>query len=107
MLNNLPSQRTSFVGREQEIAEITRLLGSARLLTLTSVGGGGKTRLARQVATGLLGAYPGGVWFVELAPLSDPSLVVQWAHSCRRRTGPTASAPPSWRSSASAGRRST
>jgi len=76
-MNNLPPQTTSFVGREHEIAEVSRLLGTARLLTLTGVGGGGKTRLALQVAGGLLDAFPDGAWFVEFGSLSDPSLVVQ------------------------------
>lgn len=76
-MSNLPSQTTSFIGREHESAEVTRLLGSTRLLTLTGVGGGGKTRLALQVAGGLRDTFPDGAWFVELAPLSDASLVVQ------------------------------
>ena len=76
-MNNLPPQTTTFIGREHEIAHVTRLLGTTRLLTLTGVGGGGKTRLALQAAGGLLDAFPDGVWFVEFAPLSDPGLVVQ------------------------------
>ena len=60
MMNNLPPQTTSFVGREHEIAEVTRLLGTTRLLTLTGVGGAGKTRLALQVAGGLLDTFPDG-----------------------------------------------
>ena len=73
--NNLPVEMTSFIGREREIAEIKRLLGTARLLTLAGVGGVGKTRLALQTAAEMLDAFPDGVWLVELAPLSDPSLV--------------------------------
>jgi predicted ATPase/DNA-binding CsgD family transcriptional regulator len=72
---NLPYQLTSFVGREREIAEVTRLLGATRLLTLTGAGGCGKTRLALQVAAEVVDAYPGGVWLVELAPLDQPDLV--------------------------------
>src|SRR6516162_7655948 len=71
-LDNLPAQLTSFVGREREIAEIKRLLGVTRLLTLIGPGGCGKTRLALRVTADLLERYPHGVWFVELASLSDP-----------------------------------
>ncbi len=74
---NLPLQLTSFIGREREITEAKRLLAATRLLTLTGAGGCGKTRLALQVASKLLDAFPDGVWFVDLAPLSDPALVPQ------------------------------
>ena len=74
-LHNLPAQRTSFIGREREIAEIKHLLGTTRLLTLTGSGGCGKTRLALQVAADLREQYPDGVWLVELAALADPALV--------------------------------
>ena len=73
--NNLPLQVTSFIGRERELAEIKRLLGDARLLTLLGMGGLGKTRLSLQVAADALEKYPDGVWFVDLAPIKDPSLV--------------------------------
>jgi predicted ATPase/class 3 adenylate cyclase len=75
--NNLPVQATSFIGRERDIAEIQRLLSSARLLTLNGAGGVGKTRLALQAAADLLETYGDGVWLVELAPLADPDLVPQ------------------------------
>jgi predicted ATPase/DNA-binding SARP family transcriptional activator len=75
--HNLPALLTTFIGREREIAEIKRLLVQVRLLTLTGSGGCGKTRLALQVAGQLEGEYPDGVWLVELAALSDPSLVPQ------------------------------
>lgn len=74
---NLPAQLTSFVGREQEMAEVSRLLVPTRLLTLTGSGGCGKTRLAMQVAADLLDRYPDGVWLVELAGVGDPALVPQ------------------------------
>ena len=75
--NNLPRQLTSFVGREREIAEVERLFAGTSLLTLTGVGGCGKTRLALQVAAALLDRFRDGVWVVELASLADPSLVTR------------------------------
>ncbi len=77
LLNNLPIQLTSFVGREREMAEIKRLMEGTRLLTLTGIGGCGKTRLALQVAADLLEVFTDGVWFVEFASLANPSLVPQ------------------------------
>ena len=74
-LHNLPTQLTTFIGREREIADVQRLLGTARLLTLTGSGGCGKTRLALQVAADFIDQYPDGVWFVDLAPLADPAFV--------------------------------
>ncbi len=74
--NNLPLQLTSFIGREREIAEVSRLLSTFRLLTLTGAGGSGKTRLALQTVSQLLGEYPDGVLFVNLAPITDHNLVV-------------------------------
>jgi predicted ATPase/class 3 adenylate cyclase len=73
--SNLPLQLTSFVGREEEIAEVERLLGQARLLTLTGPGGSGKTRLALQVAAALLTRFQDGACFVDLSPVTDPTLV--------------------------------
>jgi predicted ATPase/class 3 adenylate cyclase/DNA-binding CsgD family transcriptional regulator len=73
--NNLPIQLTSFVGRGRELVELDKLLASTRLLTLTGAGGCGKTRLALQLAADALDRYPGGAWWLELAPLSDPALI--------------------------------
>jgi predicted ATPase len=75
--NNLPLELSSFVGREEELAEVKRLLEHNRLLTLTGSGGCGKTRLALAAAGRPLGGFEDGVWLVELAPLADPSLVPQ------------------------------
>jgi predicted ATPase len=77
--HNLPYQLTSFIGREQEIAQLEELATANRLVTLTGAGGAGKTRLAIEVASRLVDAFPGGVWLVELAALSDPRLVPQAA----------------------------
>lgn len=75
--NNLPAERTRFIGREKELAECGCLLAETRLLTLTGIGGCGKTRLALKVAEGLLERYPEGVRFVDLAPLTDQSRVAE------------------------------
>lgn len=75
--NNLPIQLSNFIGREREMAEVTRLLGSTRLLTLSGMGGTGKTRLSLQVAAEVLDTYPDGVWFVEFATIDDASLVAE------------------------------
>jgi len=73
--NNLPMQLTSFVGREQELAEALRLLDRTRILTLTGPGGTGKTRLSLQVAAEVGDQFPDGVFFVDLAPVSDVEVV--------------------------------
>jgi predicted ATPase/class 3 adenylate cyclase len=76
--NNLPVQPTTLLGRKQEVRTIGNLLrrDDTRLLTLTGPGGTGKTRLAIQAAAELLDAFADGVWFVDLAPIHDPELVV-------------------------------
>ncbi len=75
--HNLPIQLTSFVGREREMQELKGLLKSSRLVTLTGSGGAGKTRLALQVGADCIDDFADGVWFVELAPLTDARLVPQ------------------------------
>jgi DNA-binding SARP family transcriptional activator len=72
---NLPAPLTSFVGREAQMAEVVHSLQAARLLTLTGPSGCGKTRLAIETATNLLDQYPDGVWWVDLAALSDAALM--------------------------------
>src|SRR5215471_4188580 len=74
---NLPAELTSFVGRRGELAEVKRLLAVSRLLTLTGVGGVGKTRLALRAAAGLRRAFRDGVWLVQLDQLRDQALVTQ------------------------------
>ncbi len=74
-LHNLPHQLTSFIGREKEIAEVTDLLKTHHLVTLTGPGGTGKTRLSLQVVSDLLAFHPDGVWLVEFASISEPALV--------------------------------
>lgn len=73
--NNLPLQLTSFIGREREIQEIKQWLSVTRLLTLTGLGGSGKTRLAIQVAADLIEEFRDGVFFVALAAIRQPELV--------------------------------
>ena len=75
--NNLPIQLTSFIGRERELAEAKQKLDGARLLTLIGPGGTGKTRLSLQLAADMVPNFNDGVWLVELAPLADPSLILQ------------------------------
>lgn len=77
VLTNLPKMPTSFIGRKQELDEVSELLNSpdCRLLTLTGPGGVGKTRLSLQVATESLAQYKDGVFFVDLAPINSPDLL--------------------------------
>ncbi|HEU4772844.1 MAG TPA: helix-turn-helix domain-containing protein, partial [Candidatus Udaeobacter sp.] len=75
--NNLPASLTTFIGREKEQAEIIQLIGAHRLVTLTGSGGVGKTRTSLKVGGQILDDYVNGVWFIELAPLSDPALLPQ------------------------------
>ena len=75
--NNLPALLTTFIGREKEQAEVVQWISTHRLVTLTGSGGVGKTRLSLKVGGQILEQYGNGVWFVELAPLSDPELLAQ------------------------------
>lgn len=75
--HNLPAPTTSFIGREKEKAEIKQAISAHRLITLTGSGGTGKTRLSLQVAVDLLDQFADGVWFVELAPITDPNIIPQ------------------------------
>src|SRR5271166_3776258 len=72
---NLRPQTTSFIGRESEVAELQAAVNAHRLVTLTGVGGVGKTRLALEVAAQLADEFPDGVWFFELAAVTDPASV--------------------------------
>ncbi|MBK9117311.1 MAG: winged helix-turn-helix domain-containing protein [Betaproteobacteria bacterium] len=74
--HNLPAQVSSFIGRERELTELRAMLAHHRLVTLTGVGGIGKTRLALQLAAAVADAHADGAWFADLAPVSDPRLVV-------------------------------
>jgi predicted ATPase/class 3 adenylate cyclase/tetratricopeptide (TPR) repeat protein len=76
MPNNLPQQTTSFVGRERERREVRAALEHSRLVTLLGMGGLGKTRLSLQVAAEAMARFPDGVWFLDLAPIRDPALVL-------------------------------
>lgn len=75
-LLHLPVQLSSFVGREAEVEQVTALVEESRLVTLTGVGGTGKTRLAIEVASRIESPFPDGVWMVGLADVSDPAHVV-------------------------------
>jgi predicted ATPase len=72
---NLRPQTTSFIGRESEVAEVQAAVKAHRLVTLTGVGGVGKTRLAVEVAARLADEFPDGVWFFELAAVTDPAAI--------------------------------
>ncbi len=76
-LTNIPHQLNRIIGRERETAELRQLLSDARLITLTGAGGVGKTQLALEVVSELLWRYRDGVWFIDLAEVTDPALVPQ------------------------------
>ncbi len=73
--HNLPVELTAFIGREEELRIVEKLLGAHRLVTLTGVGGSGKTRLALSASMNQLNEFPDGCWFVNLADLRDPELI--------------------------------
>ena len=75
--HNLPTSVSSFIGRSQELADVSQMLEVNRLVTLTGTGGVGKTRLALEVAAASIGRHSAGVWFVDLAGLANPDLVPQ------------------------------
>jgi len=70
-MHDMPSIDTSFVGRNAELASVVELLGVERLITITGVGGSGKTRFAVEAAAIALERFPGGIWFVDLTPVPD------------------------------------
>ncbi|MER6829709.1 BTAD domain-containing putative transcriptional regulator [Streptosporangium sp. NPDC000563] len=72
---NLPGEMTTFVGRQRQLDDAARLLETSRLVTLTGVGGVGKTRLALRLAAQVSPTFPGGAWLADLAPLTDPALL--------------------------------
>ena len=99
---NLRPAPTSFIGRESEVAEVQAAVKAHRLVTLTGVGGVGKTRLALEVAARLADEFPDGVWFFELAAVTDPAAVpdaVAAVLGITQQPGKsvTESSPPRWR----------
>lgn len=74
---NLPAELSSFVGRDADLSQLADVQARARLLTLVGPGGVGKTRLARRLAAGLHPSYPDGIWLVDVAPLTEGSIVAQ------------------------------
>jgi Bacterial transcriptional activator domain len=70
-IHDLPSIETSFIGRQAELASVAEMFGTERLITVTGVGGAGKTRFAMQLAALALDRIPGGIWFVDLTPVPD------------------------------------
>ncbi len=92
---NLREQPSTFIGRETELTELSDLVSHQRLVTLTGVGGVGKTRLAVQLAAELVPQFPDGVWLVELAALADPDAVAETVTSALRLTRQGQSSGPS------------
>ena len=75
--NNLPVQLTSYIGRENVFEKVKEMIGKTHLLTILGPGGGGKTRLATQIAADLIDEFENGVFITELAPISNPSMIIQ------------------------------
>jgi len=73
--HNMPSELTTFVGRIKEVEHLVGLLSGSRLVTLAGAGGSGKTRLAQQIGLQIVGTFPHGAWFVDLAPTNSPDLL--------------------------------
>ncbi|MFD4460322.1 ATP-binding protein [Nocardia sp. NPDC058480] len=92
-LGNLPAELTQFVGRGREIVEVRQLMSQARLVTLTGIGGVGKTRLAIRAAEEVRRAFEDGVWLVEFGKVREPDLVAGAAASALKLAGPTAQTP--------------
>ena len=97
--HNLPTELTSFVGREQELLELPGALASSRLLSMTGAGGAGKTRLAVRLASQVVNDFPDGVWLVDLAPLTvpDPSPRRSQPHSVSGKVSDRSATPCSTR----------
>jgi predicted ATPase/DNA-binding SARP family transcriptional activator len=91
--HNLPEQLTTFVGRDRELADVERLLGEARLVTLTGVGGVGKTRLAFEAARRAVLDFPDGVHFLDFSAIADPGLVERELLAMLEAGGPGDAAP--------------
>lgn len=92
-LGNLPAELTHFVGRGPEIAEVRHVLSESRLVTLTGIGGVGKTRLAIRVAEEVRRAFDDGVWLVEFGKVREPELVAGAVAHALKLTGQTAQPP--------------
>ncbi|GGN48883.1 hypothetical protein GCM10011579_002050 [Streptomyces albiflavescens] len=86
---NLPAEANTFIGRQSELADISRLLGTARLVTLTGPGGVGKSRLALRAALAAREAFTGGGWLVELSELRNPDLLTNAVAQATRLTEQT------------------
>jgi predicted ATPase len=94
--NNLPASTSAFVGRQQALREVAALLAQdgVRLVTIVGFGGSGKTRLALEAAGDLVHRYPAGVWFADLAPLSDPDdVLLALVQACGLEDDPAAQTP--------------